>query len=279
MLDRLYTFPSEFLGYETREMLYEVLLPYRYVFPESEDGCAEAVKGSECIACTLGLLFRNDDAVKALAMCAKGRKKTGRPWPEVLAWLEISEFDKCDGWRRRWLHDGESVRIDRRRVRGWRECSGGRWVAGGLHEKVDGLDAVADEDTDKIDTADCEEEEETQVMDRQIIEQGDGLAAEGKLEEVSDAEWLQEHNDRKKRFNVEIQEVDEKVIDSTGGHAHLDEALEQNSGGRIAEDETFEARAETYLKLTGRIPQSEAHVSFQSWLDAGIFTNSSARRR
>lgn len=126
-LAHLYAFPRSSLSRETEEYLYSYLAPYRAYFPylpsygAGRNGGCESELGATCLACTLSLLFRDQDAMKALAVCAKSRRKHG-VWPDVLNWLE---WDREEGWEGRWKGEAEGVRRDRRRAKVWRRCGGG----------------------------------------------------------------------------------------------------------------------------------------------------------
>ena len=142
----LYAFPKKDLGKDVRVMLYETLGTYRDIFPRSDGGDGytgpeiikspyEAFSKPECLqqsctACKLSLLFLDTKAVQALATLCKGRKRRGFAWPELLAFLEPVEKGRDPNWRRRWLKQGRDVRIERRKVRLWRERGGDKASAG-----------------------------------------------------------------------------------------------------------------------------------------------------
>ena len=51
------------------------------------DNCSICSLAS-CPACKLSLFLQNEDAVRAVRMCAFGRKKKREEWPEACAWLD-----------------------------------------------------------------------------------------------------------------------------------------------------------------------------------------------
>ena len=125
-LAHLYSFPRLSLSRETEEYLYGRLAVYRAYFPYLPSYGANGNKGfdselgSSCLACTLSVLFQDHAALKALAVCAKSRRKHG-VWPHVLDWIE---WDREDGWEERWKDEAEGMRRDRRKAKIWRKCGG-----------------------------------------------------------------------------------------------------------------------------------------------------------
>lgn len=123
-LAHLYQFPRIHLSLETQTYLYQTLRQYRIYFREElyydmhRKGDLESTLGATCLACTLSLFFRDEAAVKALAVCAKSRRQRGCEWPRLLDWLERKE----ENWEEQWKSDGANVRRDRKRAQVWRKC-------------------------------------------------------------------------------------------------------------------------------------------------------------
>lgn len=140
-LRKMWALPQEYLNEETERYLYEILWPYRILatvnadtpVPGANYDVGRYYDGSEqpedceegsCVACNLSMLFQNANAVEALALCAKSRKRRNRGWPQILAWLEPIDERKDRRWRRRWLIEGKTIRADRRKARMWKERGG-----------------------------------------------------------------------------------------------------------------------------------------------------------
>ena len=124
-LARLRTCAADELAPETREVLI-TLEPYLHLFPaprsEAEatsdvsechrDTCSICSLAS-CPACKLSLFLQNPDAVRAMRICAFGRKKKHGSWPEVCAWLDP---EPGSDWEARWRREGNEILRDRARV-------------------------------------------------------------------------------------------------------------------------------------------------------------------
>ena len=116
------------LGEETREIL-GVLEPYLHLFPillgEEMDGEGGSEKKechretcsicnlANCPACKLSLFLQNPDAVRAIRICAFGRKKKHEDWPEACAWLDP---EPGSDWEARWRREGNEILRDRASV-------------------------------------------------------------------------------------------------------------------------------------------------------------------
>ena len=124
-LARLRTCAADALAPETREVLM-TLEPYLHLFPapgsEAEassdvsechrDTCSICSLAS-CPACKLSLFLQNPDAVRAIGICAFGRKKKHGSWPEACAWLDP---EPGSDWEARWRREGNEILRDRARV-------------------------------------------------------------------------------------------------------------------------------------------------------------------
>ena len=97
--------------------------PYLHLFPTEGEGRSE---GNECHrdncsicslatcpACKLSLFLQNEDAVRAIRMCAFGRKKKREEWPEACAWLDP---EPGSDWEVRWRREGNEILRDRAHV-------------------------------------------------------------------------------------------------------------------------------------------------------------------
>ena len=128
-LARLRSYNSErdgLLGEETREVLV-TLEPYLHLFPipggeEGEGGSEKKECHREtcsicnlanCPACKLSLFLQNPDAVRAIRVCAFGRKKKHEDWPEACAWLDPEPGSE---WEARWRREGNEILRDRASV-------------------------------------------------------------------------------------------------------------------------------------------------------------------
>ena len=113
------------LSMETREVL-TTLEPYLHLFPtpgsEAEatsdgEGChrdtCSICSLASCPACKLSLFLQNPDAVRAIRICAYGRKKKHGSWPEACAWLDP---EPGSDWEARWRREGNEILRDRARV-------------------------------------------------------------------------------------------------------------------------------------------------------------------
>ena len=119
-------------------------------------GPSTPVTQATCSACKLSRLFQNAEAVNALAVLCKGRKKRHWSWPELLAFVDPVDVGRDEGWYRRWRNEGSAVRRERRRANVWAECEEalqmqgqgqvqgqGAWVAQGRFEgNAPGLDGA-----------------------------------------------------------------------------------------------------------------------------------------
>ena len=124
-LARLRTCAADLLAPETREVLM-TLDPYLHLFPaagsEAEasndisachrDTCSICSLAS-CPVCKLSLFLQNPDAVRAIRICAFGRKKKHGSWPEACAWLDPQPGSD---WEARWRREGNEILRDRARV-------------------------------------------------------------------------------------------------------------------------------------------------------------------
>lgn len=132
-LDSLRNAPRQLRSIETDEML-GMLQSYAHIFPAYDpDGSRMAnpyqcnirncavCSVTSCRACKLSQFLQNQDAVRALNVCVKGRKKRSRPWPEACAWLD--PLPGC-GWELRWMKEGLPVLSDRIIIREWRKAGG-----------------------------------------------------------------------------------------------------------------------------------------------------------
>ena len=124
-LARLRTFAADVLAPETREVLM-TLEPYLHLFPapRSEAGASSDVSDchrdtcsicslTSCPACKLSLFLQNPDAVRAIRICAFGRKKKREEWPEACAWLDP---EPGSDWEARWRREGNEILRDRAMV-------------------------------------------------------------------------------------------------------------------------------------------------------------------
>ena len=124
-LARLRTCAADVLSPETREVLM-TLEPYLHLFPtlgsevESLSDTAECHRDTcsicnlaNCPACKLSLFLQNPDAVRAIRICAFGRKKKHESWPEACAWLDP---EPGSDWEARWRHEGNEILRDRAHV-------------------------------------------------------------------------------------------------------------------------------------------------------------------
>ena len=127
-LARLRSCAADMLSPETREVLI-TLEPYLHLFPTlgsevvesaSDTTTAECHRDTcsicnlaNCPACKLSLFLQNPDAVRAIRICAFGRKKKHEAWPEACAWLDPQPG--CD-WEARWRREGNEILRDRASV-------------------------------------------------------------------------------------------------------------------------------------------------------------------
>lgn len=129
-LSHLRSAPSWLTSTETKEIL-GMLEPYAHIFPAPDpdgsrmanpyacyDPKCEICLGMTCKACKLSMFFQNAEAVKALNVCAKGRKRGGRAWPVSCAWLD--PLPSRIGWQMAWRKEGLPILSDRRIARRWR---------------------------------------------------------------------------------------------------------------------------------------------------------------
>ena len=132
-LDNLRSAPSQLRSVQTDEIL-GMLQSYAHILPADDpDGSRMAnpyqcnirdcavCSITSCRACKLSQFFQNGDAVKALNICVKGRKKRNRPWPEACAWLDP---EPGRGWEMKWKKEGLPVLTDRIIIRAWRKAGG-----------------------------------------------------------------------------------------------------------------------------------------------------------
>lgn len=131
-LNHLRSAPNWLTSIETKEIL-NMLDPYAHVFPApdpnvprmenprecNDSKCGVAACKLTCKACRLSTFFQNTEAVKALNICAKGRKKGGRPWPVSCAWLD--PLPSRPGWAAKWKKEGLPILSDRIIARRWRK--------------------------------------------------------------------------------------------------------------------------------------------------------------
>lgn len=130
-LDHLRSAPNWLTSVETKEIL-GMLDPYAHIFPARDlDGsrmanphvCEEPTcrvcRKFPCKACRLSIFFQNKEAVKALNICAKGRKKSRKLWPVSCSWLDPQP--KRSGWASAWKREGLPVLSDRIIARRWRK--------------------------------------------------------------------------------------------------------------------------------------------------------------
>ena len=110
---------------------------------------------SPCLACDLGTLLRDEDAMTAFRMLCKARKKHGRQWPELLAFLEPIESGEDGGWEGRWKKEARPIREDRRMIRQRIQVGDSIDVNGeggegwdGLEEQEEQLEEMDQEDED-----------------------------------------------------------------------------------------------------------------------------------
>ena len=102
------------------------LEPYLHLFPtlgseaESLSDTAECHRDTcsicnlaNCPACKLSLFLQNPDAVRAIRICAFGRKKKHEAWPEACAWLDP---EPGSDWEARWRQEGHEILRDRAHV-------------------------------------------------------------------------------------------------------------------------------------------------------------------
>lgn len=149
-LENLRTAPRQLISLETEELL-GMLHPYIHIFPFSDPSTPSTPNASECNiqdcgvcntttckACKLSSFFQNSEAVKALLMCAKGRKKRNHAWPEAIAWLEP---EPGPGWEGRWREEGLGVLSDRIIIRRWLKIGGRERMA-----SVSGMVGESEED-------------------------------------------------------------------------------------------------------------------------------------
>ena len=121
-LARLRSCDADVLALETREVL-STLEPYLHLFPmlgeevESASESAECHRDTcsicnlaNCPACKLSLFLQNTDAVRAIRICAFGRKKKHEAWPEACAWLDP---EPGSDWEARWRREGNEILRDR----------------------------------------------------------------------------------------------------------------------------------------------------------------------
>jgi len=132
-LNNLRKAPSQLRSVETDGIL-NILEPYAHIFPVGERPGPRTTKTyrcsirkcavcriTSCKACKLSQFFQNEEAVKALSVCVKGRKKRSRPWPEACAWLDPQPG--C-GWEMKWKKEGLSILSDRIIIRKWTHAGG-----------------------------------------------------------------------------------------------------------------------------------------------------------
>ncbi len=124
-LARLRTCPADVLSPETKEVLM-TLEPYLHLFPTPGSEAESSSHASECHretcsicslascpACKLSLFLQNPDAVRAIRICAFGRKKKHESWPEACAWLDP---EPGIDWEARWRREGNEILRDRAHV-------------------------------------------------------------------------------------------------------------------------------------------------------------------
>lgn len=131
-LNHLRSVPNWLTSTESKEIL-DILDPFAHIFPAPDPDGPGTVNPNECNdpkcgvvackltckACKLSTLFQDAEAVKALNICAKGRKKGGRPWPVSCAWLD--PLPPRPGWAAKWKKEGLPVLSDRIIARRWRK--------------------------------------------------------------------------------------------------------------------------------------------------------------
>ncbi len=121
-LARLRTCNADMLALETRDVLM-TLEPYLHLFPtlgEGEESLSDTAEChrdtcsicnlANCPACKLSLFLQNPDAVRAIRICAFGRKKKHEAWPEACAWLDP---EPGSDWEARWRREGNEILRDR----------------------------------------------------------------------------------------------------------------------------------------------------------------------
>lgn len=118
-LARLRSCNADVLAAETREVLV-ILEPYLHLFPIQVEGLSEKAEChrdtcsicnlANCPACKLSLFLQNPDAVRAIRICAFGRKKKHESWPEACAWLDP---EPGSDWEARWRREGNEILRDR----------------------------------------------------------------------------------------------------------------------------------------------------------------------
>lgn len=131
-LNHLRNAPKWLTTMETKKIL-DMLDPYTHIFPAQDpDGprmaspyqCTDTTCGIEackltCKACKLSIFFQDTEAVKALNVCAKGRKRGGKPWPVSCSWLD--PLPPRPGWAATWKKEGLPILSDRIIARRWRK--------------------------------------------------------------------------------------------------------------------------------------------------------------
>ena len=132
-LENLRNAPRQLRSVETDEIL-GMLQNYAHIFPSKDPDSSRMANPyqcnarncmvctiTSCRACKLSQFFQNEDAVKALNVCAKGRKKRRSPWPDACAWLDP---EPGRGWEHKWRKEGLPILSDRIIVRHWRRAGG-----------------------------------------------------------------------------------------------------------------------------------------------------------
>ena len=149
-LGRLRFCPKGLISEGTQKLL-RYLEPFCRIFPAP--GTSEESVDIECIACQLSLLFQDSEAVSMVTISVKGRKKKGKPWPELAAWLDAAEPGRR-GWELRWKREGLSILKDRMKVRAWRKAQS----VEELEESIDKVSRDMAAEEDDLDRAILEEE-------------------------------------------------------------------------------------------------------------------------
>ena len=126
-LDTLRKVPGELRSVETDRILGR-LERYRHIFLAEEPNsfqcdirCCKVCSVNFCRACKLSKFFQNANAVRALNICAKGRKQKTREWPEACTWLDPKPGE---GWANRWRIEGLTILSDRIVIQGWIKTGG-----------------------------------------------------------------------------------------------------------------------------------------------------------
>lgn len=155
-LNHLRNAPKWLTTVETKKIL-DMLDPYTHIFPAQDpDGprmaspyqCTDTKCGIEackltCKACKLSIFFQNSEAVKALNICAKGRKRGGKPWPVSCSWLD--PLPPRPGWAATWKKEGLPILSDRIIARRWRKSGRQERITEGM--KSVQAEVLADRDS------------------------------------------------------------------------------------------------------------------------------------